>query len=72
MKYDEKLTRESLAEFAAQALAPDSVPGGIIQAKRINMSEKWDEEGDVERSKRNVDSYAKVLDAASRRVARRD
>ena len=63
--------RETLAEYFSKVYAPDSIPGGILQAARPNESVDWDEEGDTRRSEETVDSFVKDYDAAVRRLATR-
>ena len=72
MKKGTKTMRDSLARYFSQVYAPDSIPGGILQAARPNESVDWDEEGDTRRSEQNVDAFVKDHDAAVERLATRE
>jgi hypothetical protein len=58
--------RQEMEKIIDAVTAPDSLPGKIMHAKRINHSEDWDEKGDAERCDQGVSD---TLDIAEKAVA---
>lgn len=71
MEEKRKSMREEFTEYFSKVYSDGSIPGGILQAHRPNVSVDWDEKEDTRRSEETVDSYVKELDAAVELVATR-
>jgi hypothetical protein len=58
--------RQEMEKIIDAVTAPDSVPGNIMRANRMNKSEDWDEKGDAERCDQAV---ADTLEIGEKAIA---
>lgn len=71
MSGERNAVRDKYSTFFKQAYAPGTVTRAILEAGRPNTSEKWDPDGDIERSEVFADEYAREsIDAIDRLSSR--
>ena len=61
---DLKQFREEMIAIAALIDEPDSIPGAIMRAHKVNSSTKWNPEEDARHCDDNIDAFLDDFDAA--------